>query len=174
MKIFKRFFISFAVYLFIGQFIFAQNIPNQNRPSPQANLEVMTFTQDTTYQDAKKILDEWKIKYDDYDMIYKTAIVFKNSYFKGMAVEKIYLGFDLKTKQLLKVEFNVMENSSKELDAYMIELAKKYPLEKAYNQWTAKNGKITRSGLLVRFEFEKKKALKSEEPGSAKSSVKSK
>lgn len=136
--------------------LFAQNVPTQKRTPGTVNLDVMSFNADATYEKVKKQLDDWKIEYDDADLFYKTELIFKNSYYKGMALSKVVIGFDLKTKYISKVQFVALENSKAALDAFVAELAKKYPYEKAYEQYTAKNGFIKRKDLVLTFYFDKK------------------
>ena len=159
--------LSISLFLFFVFSLFnlsAQNVPNQKRAVGTVNLEVISFNADSTYEKVKKQLDAWELKYDDADLFYKTELIFKNSYFKGMALSKVVIGFDLKTKYITRVEITALENSKAALDAFIAELAKKYPLEKAYDQLTAKNGYIKQKGLTITFYFDKRPVEKKEEP----------
>lgn len=161
----KRF--SICLFLICGFTMFhlsAQNVPTQKMAVGTAALEIMGFNGDTTYDIAKKQLDKWELKYDDADLFYKTELIIKNSYFKGMGCRKIVIAFDLKTRYISKVTFDVIPESEKELDAYIVELAKKYPFEKVLNQWNAKNGCIKRNKNTLTFYFDKKPVEKKEEP----------
>ena len=141
----------------------AQNVPNQKRAVASVNLEVMTFDATDTYEKVKAQLDKWELNYDDVDLFYKTEIIFKNSYYKGMALSKVVISFDLHSKYITKVQLVVLENSKAALDAYIAELSKKYPFEKAYDQWTAKNGCIKQKGNTLTFYFDKRPKEKNSE-----------
>ena len=134
----------------------AQNVPNQKRAVPTAKLEVMTFDETDTYEKVKAQLDKWELNYEDADLFYKTEVIFKNSYYKGMALSKVVISFDLRSKYITKVQLVVLENSKTALDAYIAELSKKYPFEKAYDQWTAKNGCIKQKENTLTFYFDKR------------------
>lgn len=161
----KRFSIClFLICSFAMFHLSAQNVPTQKMAVGTAGLEIMGFNGDTTYDIAKKQLDKWELKYDDADLFYKTELIIKNSYFKGMGCRKIVIAFDLKSRYISKVTFDVIPESEKELDAYIVELAKKYPFEKVFNQWNAKNGCIKRNKNTLTFYFDKKPVEKKEEP----------
>lgn len=154
------------LFIFCGIAAFhlnAQNVPTQKRAESVTALEVMTFNADSTYDSVKELLDKWELKYDDADLFYKTELIIKDSYFKGMAVKKIVVAFGLKTRFISKVYFNVTDSSVKELDAYVAELSKKYPYEKIYDCYKAKNGFIKRNKNELIFYFDKRPVLKSAE-----------
>lgn len=157
----KRFCLSLILICGFGIFhLSAQNVPTQKMAEGTQMLEVMSFNGDSTYDSVKEQLDKWQLKYDDADLFYKTELIINNSYFKGMAVKKIVVAFGLRSRMISKVSLYVMTASEKELDAYLVELAKKYPFEKVLNQWNAKNGCIKRNKNVLTFYFDKKPAEK--------------
>ncbi|MBQ0161730.1 MAG: hypothetical protein KBS84_01045 [Treponema sp.] len=159
--------LSICLFLICGFAMFhlsAQNVPSQKMAAGVSGLEVMSFNGDTTYDLAKKQLEKWELKFDDADLFYKTELIIRNSYFKGMGCKKITIAFDLRSRYISKVVFDVIPASEKELDAYVAELAKKYPYEKVLNQWNAKNGFIKRNKNTLTFYFDKKPVEKKEEP----------